>query len=338
MADSTKEITVAHSTKKNKWDPEYKYSDRQKNSDFLQKVEGCIVSKYEKGVRRGCSFRLTIQQYETGQYLENRLIEKTDCGCSDRPPQKMGHFDTGQIPQRDYDTKASEEILVYWRLGYRLQLDKYRRWETDIHSNPSDPKPSTGKKLALKVYNSSVSSHKYQTKLAQARNKHSKAVPELRDISGRMRTRAIRRWMLALLPGSLAFLGGSSPIEEAIRAKLNPAPSRTGSYGMGTKLSLEQAMAVKNGRFGVKLLEIECVIITVVDTRLAVIERIAQRNIETAVESYPVLIVCAVTERSCISRRKVGKHLFRGVIDVYSSLGSTSRALYIMEEKISHFK
>ena len=44
---------------------------------------------------------------------------------------------------------------------------------------------------------------------------------------------------LAMLPKILAFLRIKNPLNEAIRTKLNPNPSRSRAYGMGTKLSLQ---------------------------------------------------------------------------------------------------
>ena len=51
---------------------------------------------------------------------------------------------------------------------------------------------------------------------------------------------------LAMLPKKTAFLKIKNPMNKAIRAKLNPNPSITGSYGIGTKLSLRQVMDVES--------------------------------------------------------------------------------------------
>ena len=73
---------------------------------------------------------------------------------------------------------------------------------------------------------------------------------------------------LAMLPKTSAFLKIKNPLNEANRAKLNPNPPRSGAYGMGTKLSLQQAMDTESelGLKTLKLLEIETVIITLADT------------------------------------------------------------------------
>ena len=138
---------------------------------------------------------------------------------------------------------------------------------------------------------------------------------------------------LATLPKTTTLSYSNKRIKEAIRAKLNPNPTRTGMYGMGEKLSLQQAMDARSGlgQKKLKLLEIDTIIITPVDTRLVNIERIAKKNTETMIEAYPGRIKCN-SDRICKSRRKVARHLFRNVMEVYETLHSTLKAICVTKE------
>jgi len=62
-------------------------------------------------------------------------------------------------------------------------------------------------------------------------------------------------------------------------------------------------------------------------TRLDVVGRIAEKNVETAVQLYAGGIKCKPTQMSCLLRKEVGKQAFRSMLDIYSSLRSTSQGM-----------
>ena len=138
---------------------------------------------------------------------------------------------------------------------------------------------------------------------------------------------------LAMLPKIAAFLMIKNPLGETIRAKLNTNPSRSGTYGMGTKLSLQQVMDVENalGLKTLRLLEIKTIIVTSVDTKLVNIERISKKNTAVMTKAYPGLIEWN-SDSVCESRRSVVSHLFRNEMEVYKTLHSILQAICKTQE------
>jgi len=78
--------------------------------------------------------------------------------------------------------------------------------------------------------------------------------------------------------------------------------------------------------------EMEFVLVSVKTTRLEGIGLIAKRNEETAAQLYAGKIEYKPEQLVCISRRKVGMHVFRAVLDIYASLRSTSQGVCMLDE------
>ena len=68
------------------------------------------------------------------------------------------------------------------------------------------------------------------------------------------------------------------------------------------------------------LVEMEFILVSMRTTRLSGIELIVYRNVVTAAQLYARKIACKPKQLVCISRRKVGMHKFRAVLDIYASL------------------
>ena len=81
----------------------------------------------------------------------------------------------------------------------------------------------------------------------------------------------------------------------------------------------------------IRLMEMEVVMISARITRLDVVEQIPERNVNTAVQLYAGGIKCKTNQISCFSRKDVGKHIFRSVVDIYSSIRSTSQGMCLMK-------
>ena len=101
---------------------------------------------------------------------------------------------------------------------------------------------------------------------------------------------------------------------------------------MGQKLTVQQFRSLRNlNRGKTMMMEMRMVLISVRTTHLDVVGWIAGRNVETAVQLYAGGIKCKSTQLSCLLRKEVGKYVFRSMLDIYSSLRSTSQEVCLMD-------
>ena len=78
-------------------------------------------------------------------------------------------------------------------------------------------------------------------------------------------------------------------------------------------------------------LEMGFVLISKSSTKLAGIEVVALRNLDTANKMYAGNIHCEPDKYSCHARKSIGMHKYRSVLDSFSNLQATTQGVCIME-------
>ena len=152
----------------------------------------------------------------------------------------------------------------------------------------------------------------------------------------------ISRWfsqmLLAVLTGVLMLakdamgLGILATLTmEDIRNKLKSAGGPS-IHGIGQKISSKDLLKFLDPeKRGIQLMEMAYVVITESTTRLAGIETVALRNLETANRMYPGDIICGQKQVSCASRRSIGMHRYRSVVDTFATFQTTTQSVCRMK-------
>ena len=147
------------------------------------------------------------------------------------------------------------------------------------------------------------------------------------------------KWMLLkVVAGSLSLIPkvtaavGTAYLSETMKAKLNYKYPKSG-YAHGEKMTILKAMSAVStlGMKTTRLVEMRSIIFTPINTAIAMIERLAQKNADTLIRANPGVIKCK-GRLTCKSRRSEASTLFRQCLDVYANLYAALSALCTTEE------
>ena len=101
---------------------------------------------------------------------------------------------------------------------------------------------------------------------------------------------------------------------------------------MGQKISTKEFKEFWDPRKkGVQLIEMGVVLISKSSTKLAGIEVVASRNLDTDNKMYAGNIHCEPDQYSCQTRKSIGMHKYRSVLDSFYNLQATTQSVCIME-------
>ena len=126
-------------------------------------------------------------------------------------------------------------------------------------------------------------------------------------------------------------IGLASLTMDDIRNKLKSAGGPS-AHGIGQKVSSKDLIKFLDpGKSGIQLMEMAYVVITESTTRLAGIETVALRNLETASRMYPGDIICEPKQVSCAARRSIGMHRYRSIVDTFATFQTTTQSVCSME-------
>ena len=118
-----------------------------------------------------------------------------------------------------------------------------------------------------------------------------------------------------LIAGVYSMQHMIAPTLEDIKNKLRSSAG-IGGYGMGQKISSKEFIEFWDPRKkGVQLIEMGFVLISKSSTKLAGIEVVALRNLNTANRMYAGKIRCEPDQYSCQSRKSIGMHRYRSTFN-----------------------
>ena len=124
------------------------------------------------------------------------------------------------------------------------------------------------------------------------------------------------------------------PTLEDIKNKLKSSAG-TRSYGMGQKVSTKEFGEFWNpSRRGTLLVEMGFGLISKSSTKISGIKVVALCNLETANNMYAGNIQCEPNQYSCLTRRKVGMHKYRSVLDAFATLQAKTQGVCIMKRPV----
>ena len=232
--------------------------------------------------------------------------------------------------------------LTYWS-KYSIILDHYCSPNWDKKQIDSWTKHSVSQIVNITTYEQGTTVYGIEVKSTgvEQENQKIKALKnQISAVESRLENMKFSVWLCQVLLGILICIlvlvekswGSLAMITlEEIKKKLKSAGG-PGNHGLGQKVSSKDFIKFLGPeKDGIQLVEMAFVVISESTTKLAGIERVALRDLETANRLYPGDVHCEKKQSSCQSRKAIGMHRYRSLLDTFASFQTTTQSICRME-------